>query len=84
MPRSYKSTQVFLKPDPRYGSRLISKLINKLMLDGKKSTAQKIFYDAMDIVTEKVQAEPVEIIEKVIDNVMPRIEVRSRRVGGAT
>ena len=54
------------------------------MLDGKKSTAQKIFYDAMDIVTEKVQAAPVEIIETVIDNVMPRIEVRSRRVGGAT
>ena len=84
MPRNYKSTAVYVKPDPKLGSMIVSKFINKLMLDGKKSTAQKIFYDAMDIVTEKVQAEPVEIIEKVIDNVMPRIEVRSRRVGGAT
>ena len=84
MPRSYKSTQVYLKPDPRFQSRLCSKIINKLMLDGKKSIAQKIFYDAMDIVTEKVQADPLEIITKSIENIAPRIEVRSRRVGGAT
>ncbi|MDA0372991.1 MAG: 30S ribosomal protein S7 [Planctomycetota bacterium] len=84
MPRSYKSTQVYQKPDPRYGSRLCSKIINALMLDGKKSTAQKVFYEAMEMVAEKVQAEPVEIITKVIDNISPRIEVRSRRVGGAT
>ena len=84
MPRSYKSPQVFLKPDPKYGSRLCTKIINKLMLDGKKSTAQKIFYDAMDMVCQKIQAEPLEIITKVMDNIAPRIEVRSRRVGGAT
>ena len=84
MPRSYKSTQVYQKPDPRYGSRLVSKIINAIMLDGKKSIAQKIFYDAMDTVAEKVQAEPVEIITKVMDNIAPRVEVRSRRVGGAT
>ncbi len=84
MPRSYKSTSVHLKPDPRYGSRLCAKVINKLMLDGKKSTAQQIFYDAMDLVAEKVQAEPLEVVEKAIDNIAPRIEVRSRRVGGAT
>ncbi|MBK8976445.1 MAG: 30S ribosomal protein S7 [Planctomycetes bacterium] len=84
MPRSYKSTAVYLKPDPRYGSKLCSKLINKLMLDGKKSTAQRLFYDAMDIVAEKVQAEPIEIITKAIENASPRVEVRSRRVGGAT
>jgi small subunit ribosomal protein S7 len=84
MPRSYKSPQVFLKPDPKYGSRLCTKIINKLMLDGKKSTAQKIFYDAMDLVCQKVQSEPLEIITKVMDNIAPRIEVRSRRVGGAT
>ena len=84
MPRSYKSTQVHQKPDPKYGSRLISKVINKIMLDGKKSIAQEIFYDAMDLVAEKVQAEPVAIITKAIENVQPRVEVRSRRVGGAT
>ena len=84
MPRSYKSTSVYLKPDPRYGSRLCAKVINKIMLDGKKSTAQQIFYDAMAIVAEKVQADPLEIVEKAIDNISPRIEVRSRRVGGAT
>jgi small subunit ribosomal protein S7 len=84
MPRSYKSTQVFLKPDPKFGSKLCSKVINKVMLHGKKSTAQRILYDALAIVTEKVQADPVEIVQKAIDNASPRIEVRSRRVGGAT
>ncbi len=84
MPRSYKSTAVYLKPDPRYGSKLCSKIINAIMLDGKKSTAQKIFYDAMNIVVEKVQGEPLEIITAAIDNSSPRVEVRSRRVGGAT
>ena len=85
MPRSYKSTAVYLKPDPRYGSKLCSKIINAIMLDGKKSTAQKIFYDAIDIVAEKVQSEePLEIITTAIDNASPRVEVRSRRVGGAT
>ena len=84
MPRSYKSTQVFLKPDPKFGSRLCSKVINKVMLHGKKSTAQRILYDALALVCEKVQADPVEIVQKAIDNASPRIEVRSRRVGGAT
>ncbi|MFO1051330.1 MAG: 30S ribosomal protein S7 [Planctomycetota bacterium] len=84
MPRSYKSTQVFLQPDPKFGSRLCSKVINKVMLHGKKSTAQRILYDALTIVCEKVQADPVEIVQKAIDNASPRIEVRSRRVGGAT
>lgn len=84
MPRNFKSTEVHLKPDPRYGSKLVTKVINKIMLDGKKSTAQKIFYEAMDTVAEKVQAEPVEIITKVLENVKPRVEVRSKRVGGAT
>lgn len=84
MPRSYKSPQVHLKPDPRFGSRLCSKVVNKLMQDGKKSIAQKIFYDAMEMVVQKVQAEPIEIITKAVENIAPRIEVRSRRVGGAT
>ena len=85
MPRSYKSTAVHLKPDPKFNSALVSKLINKIMWQGKKSIAQKIFYDAMEIVCEKVpQGDPVEIISKAVENVMPRVEVRSRRVGGAT
>ena len=84
MPRSYKSTDVFVKPDARYSSKLASKLINKLMWQGKKATAEKIFYDAMDLVCQKVQAEPVDIFTKALDNVKPQLEVRSRRVGGAT
>jgi small subunit ribosomal protein S7 len=84
MPRSYKSTQVYQKPDPKYGSRLVTKLINKIMLHGKKSVAQRILYDALELVGEKIQADPAEIVAKAIENVSPRIEVRSRRVGGAT
>ena len=84
MPRSYKSTDVFVKPDPRYASKLASKLINKLMWQGTKSTAQALFYEAMDIVAAKVQVDPVEIFTKALDNVRPHLEVRSRRVGGAT
>ena len=84
MPRSYKSTQVHLKPDPKFGSRLCSKVINKVMLHGKKSIAQRLLYDALAMVAEKTQADPVDIIQKAIDNASPRIEVRSRRVGGAT
>ncbi|MHC5063187.1 MAG: 30S ribosomal protein S7 [Planctomycetota bacterium] len=84
MPRSFKSTQQYQKPDPKYGSALAGKIINKIMLQGKKSTAQKILYSAMDIVCEKVEGEPADILAKVIANVKPRVEVRSKRVGGAT
>ncbi|MDP6540894.1 MAG: 30S ribosomal protein S7 [Planctomycetota bacterium] len=85
MPRNYKSTAVFIKPDPRFGSLLASKLINKLMLDGKKSTAQKIFYDALDIAAKKLtEVEEIdEIFTKAIENARPTVEVRSKRVGGA-
>ena len=84
MPRSYKSTDVYVKADPRFGSKLASKLINKLMWQGKKSTAQSIFYEAMDIVMARVQGDPTEVFTKAIENVKPQLEVRSRRVGGAT
>jgi len=84
MPRSYKSTEVYLKPDPRYGSKLAAKIINKIMHDGAKTKAQRVFYDAVEAVAERVQAEPVEIFTKAIDNVKPHLEVRSKRVGGAT
>lgn len=73
-----------LIPDPKFGSLLASKFINCLMLDGKKSIAQRIFYDAMDIVAEKItDAEPIEVFNRAIDNVKPAVEVRSKRVGGA-
>lgn len=85
MPRNFKSTAHFVKPDPKYGSLLASKIINKLMLDGKKSTAQKVFYDAIDIAAKKLtEAEDhVEIFTKAVDNTRPQVEVRSKRVGGA-
>jgi len=74
-----------LKHDAVFNSKLVSKFINCLMLDGKKSTAQKIFYDTMDIIGQKVKdAEALEVFEKAINNVKPLIEVRSKRVGGAS
>ena len=73
-----------LIPDPKFGSLLDSKFINCLMHDGKKSIAQRIFYDAMEIVAEKItDAEPIEVFNRAIDNVKPAVEVRSKRVGGA-
>ncbi|MHC4294090.1 MAG: 30S ribosomal protein S7 [Planctomycetota bacterium] len=73
-----------LTPDPRHESKLVSKFINCFMLDGKKSVAQRVFYDAMDLIGEKVKdATPLEVFEKAIEHVKPLIEVRSKRVGGA-
>ena len=85
MPRNYKSTAVYLKPDPKLGSIIVSKFINKLMLSGKKSTAQKIFYEAMDIAMKQVTdcEDQLELFNKALDNVRPMVEVRSKRVGGA-
>ncbi len=84
MPRNYKSTADLLNPDPKFGSMLATKIINKIMLDGKKSTAQKIFYDALDMASKKVEAESQEeIFSKAVDNARPLVEVRSKRVGGA-
>jgi small subunit ribosomal protein S7 len=73
-----------LKPDPKYGSLLASKFINCLMHDGKKSVAQRVFYDALAIIKEKVPAEEeIEVFTRAVENVKPAIEVRSKRVGGA-
>src|SRR5690606_35126621 len=73
-----------LKPDPRYNSVLASKFINYLMVDGKKSVAQKVFYDALDVVQEKIaDVSPIEVFTQAVENVKPSIEVRSKRVGGA-
>ena len=71
-------------PDPVYNSKTISKLINNIMLDGKKSVAQKIVYGAFDIIKEKEQRDPLEVFEEALENIMPVLEVKARRVGGAT
>ena len=85
MAKKFTASSVQLKPDPKLASKLASKFINCMMLDGKKSTAQRIFYDAMDIVSGKVaDVPPVEIFETAINNVKPLLEVRSKRVGGAS
>lgn len=74
-----------LKPDPRYNDKLVSKFVNCLMHGGKKSTALAAFYRAMDIIEKKVAGkEPIEVFKTAVDNVKPLIEVRSKRVGGAT
>ena len=71
-------------PDPKYGSKLVSKFINSIMRDGKKSTAQQIFYDAFETIEKRTSEPPLKLFEKALDNVKPMIEVKSRRVGGST
>jgi small subunit ribosomal protein S7 len=74
-----------LKPDPRYGSLLASKFINSMMWSGKKTAVQNVFYGALDIIKEKIpDAEPIEVFTTAVENVKPNIEVRSKRVGGAS
>jgi small subunit ribosomal protein S7 len=71
-------------PDPIYNDKVVTKLINKIMLDGKKGIAQKICYGAFDIIKEKTGKDPLEVFEQAMNNVMPVLEVKARRVGGAT
>jgi len=71
-------------PDPLYNSKLVTKLINNIMYDGKKGIAQKIVYDAFDIVKEKTGKDPVEAFNEAMENIMPALEIKARRVGGAT
>ena len=85
MAKKFTASRSQLKPDSKYNNRIVAKFINCLMLDGKKSIAQKVFYDAMDIIAKKLpDEEPVEVFEKAIINVKPLLEVRSKRVGGAS
>ncbi len=85
MPRKYESTGKYLNPDPRFNSKLVSKFINNLMWGGKKTVAQKIFYGAMDVLGARItDQEPLESFLTAVNNVKPMIEVRSKRVGGAT
>jgi small subunit ribosomal protein S7 len=85
MSKKFDSTERFMKPDVKFNSLLVTKFINNFMLDGKKSTAESIFYKALGMISEKVSGhEPLEVFEGAINNVKPDIEVRSKRVGGAT
>ena len=70
-------------PDPIHNSKLVTKLVNNIMLDGKKGTAQKILYGAFDIVAEKTGENPIDVLDKAMENIRPALEVKSRRVGGA-
>ncbi len=83
MPRKGYIAKRDVLPDPIYNSKLVTKLINKIMLDGKRGTAQTILYDAFHIVEEKTGQNPMEVFEKALGNVMPMLELKVRRVGGA-
>ena len=84
MPRRREVPERKVIPDAKFHSVLLSQFINKVMRDGKKSTAQRIVYDALEIVADKTGDAPIEIFEKAVDNVKPMLEVKSRRVGGAS
>ena len=83
MPRRGNVPKRDVLPDPVYGSKVVAKLINQIMLDGNKATAQKIVYDAFDMMKEKLNQDPLEIFNQAMANVMPVLEVKARRVGGA-
>ncbi len=85
MPRNYASTAPLLLPDPKFKSMLATKIIDKLMLSGKKTTAQKLFYEALDLASKKLPdvVDQSEIFTKAVENAKPAVEVRSKRVGGA-
>ena len=83
--RKKRAKKRLLTADPKFGSTLVTRFVNNLMLDGRKNTAFKVFYDAMDNISEKVTEETsIQVFEKSLENVMPNVEVRSRRIGGAT
>ena len=80
--RKRQATKRDVLPDPIYNSKVVTKLINQIMKDGKKGTAQRILYDAFDIIKTKTNTEPMEVFEKAMNNIKPSLEVKSRRVGG--
>ena len=84
MPRRREVPKRIIAPDPKYKNTLVSKFINGLMRKGKKSISRRIFYDAMEIVERRSKEEPVKVFEQAMENIKPVLEVRSRRVGGAT
>ena len=84
MPRRGNVPKREILPDPMYNSVLVTKLVNSIMLDGKKGVAQKVVYGAFDIIKAKPEKEPLEVFAQAMENIMPRLEVKGRRVGGAT
>jgi len=84
MPRRSSAVKIQVPPDPKYGSYVLSRIIRKVMLDGKKATAERIVYDALSIVEEKLKTEPMEVLDKALQNTTPLLQVKARRVGGAT
>ena len=83
--RKSRAKKRILMPDPKFGSILVTRFVNNLMLDGKKSIAFKVFYDALDVVSSKIEEEEALVVwEKSLENITPHVEVRSRRIGGAT
>ncbi len=84
MPRRREVPERIIIPDPKYNSKLIAKFINCIMCDGKKSTAESIMYDALTMVGDRTDKDPLKIFEQALDNVRPMVEVKSRRVGGST
>ncbi len=84
MSRRHRAEKREVFPDPKYGDQVVSKFMNCIMLEGKKSVAERIVYGALDVIEGKVSQDPVGVFRQALDNVKPAIEVRSRRVGGAT
>jgi small subunit ribosomal protein S7 len=84
MPRRREVPKRRILPDPKYKDKLVAKFINTIMMDGKKATAEAIMYGAFDIIRDRFKQEPIEVFRKALDNVKPKLEVKSRRVGGAT
>ena len=85
MGRKFTASETQLKPDPRYGDKVLARFINCIMQDGKKAVAQRVVYNAFDVMKEKVEGDdvdPLEVFHQALDNVRPNVEVRSRRVGG--
>ncbi len=83
MPRRSGVPKRDVLPDPVYNSKVVTKVVNQIMLDGKKGTAQQIVYGAFDIIKEKMNAEPMDVFNQAINNIMPMLEVKARRVGGS-
>jgi small subunit ribosomal protein S7 len=84
MPRRYNPPKRKVEPDPRYGNIYITMFINRMMRGGKKSTAQRMFYEALEMIAERENSDPVEVFERAMRNVTPTVEVKPRRVGGST
>lgn len=84
MPRRYRPEKRTVEPDLRYNNMHVSMFVNRLMRDGKKSTAQSVLYDSFDLIEQRMNRPPIEVFEEALDNVKPQVEVKPRRVGGAT